>query len=220
MIKLVKIYDEYHLVDTDAPIEAEKNLCLNYLGCAFARFKGLDYSLRSLSISRPFGEFGKTNLFQGIDKAIATTMVMTFDDLGILNRNQIEKLLGKTDRALDYVNKYYNLEYTLDELSGEPLAVYKAYKQAQEDNSKNIFTLEDMETCFDASRKRIEHPDWDMVYDDFQDFCDKTISKIDGQIMEWEAEFGTTHVSPDPSSQTQFKPYTSIDIISLKPIKY
>jgi hypothetical protein len=220
MIKLVKIYDEYHLVDTDAPIEAEKDLCLNYLGCAFARFKGLDYSLRSLSISRPFGEFGKTNLFQGIDKAIATTMVMTFDDLGILNRNQIEKLLGKTDKALDYVNKYYNLEYTLDELSGEPLAVYKAYKQAQEDNSKNIFTLEDMETCFDASRKRIEHPDWDMVYDDFQDFCDKTISNIDGQIMEWEAEFGTTRVSPDPSSQTQFKPYTSIDIISLKPIKY
>lgn len=226
MIKLVKIYDEYHLVDTDAPIEAEEDLCLNYIACAMARFKGLDYSRISLSVSRPFSADKKTNLFEGIDKAIATTMVikmvMTSNNLGVLNKVQIEKLLGKTDKALDYVNKYYEYKtpFTLDELGGEQLAIYKAYKQAEEDNAKNIFTIEDMETCFNKSRERTQHPDWDMIYDDFQDFFDKTISNVDGQIMEWEAEIKTTHVSPDKSSQTQFKPYDSIEILSLKPIKY
>lgn len=222
MIKLVKIYDEYHLVDTDAPIEAEKDLCLNYIACAMARFKGLDYNRLSLSISRPFSADKKTNLFEGIDKAIATTMVLNFDNLFVLNKEQIEKLLGKTDKALDYVNKYYEYKtpFTLDELGGEQLAIYKAYKQAEEDNAKNIFTIEDMETCFDKARERTQHPDWDMIYDDFQDFCDKTISNVDGQIMEWEAEIKTTHVSPDKSSQTQFKPYDSIEILSLTPIKY
>lgn len=222
MIKLVKIYDEYHLVDTDAPIEAEKDLCLNYIACAMARFKGLDYCRLSLSISRPFSTDKTTNLFQGIDKAIATTMVLNFDNIAILNKVQIEKLLGKTDKALDYINEYYKSisPLNIDDLSGEQLAIYKAYKQSEQDNSKNIFTIKDMEHCFNEARRRTQHPDWDMIFDDFQDFCDKTISNSDSQMMEWEAEIKTTRVSPDKHSQTQFKPYDSIEILSLTPIKY
>lgn len=223
MIKLIFFKNNYYLVDTESIVAIVKTTAFKYMIARNKSFKSVNNE-RELFIATNFIYNEDTESLDGINKVIGTTNPTDYDYLNVsqINQNQIDKLLGKTDKALGYINEYYKsiAPLNIDDLSGEQLAIYKAYKQAEQDNSKNIFTIEDMEHCFNEARRRTQHPDWDMIFDDFQDFCDKTISNSDSQMMEWEAEIKTTRVSPDKHSQTQFKPYDSIEILSLTPIKY
>jgi hypothetical protein len=54
------------------------------------------------------------------------------------------------DKAKEYTEKQYYKVDDVDEFNGEPLAVYRAYKQCQEDNKNKKFTEEDLFNAFNA----------------------------------------------------------------------
>jgi hypothetical protein len=48
------------------------------------------------------------------------------------------------DKAKEYTEKQYYKVDNVDEFNGEPLAVYRAYTQCQEDMAENKYSEEDM----------------------------------------------------------------------------
>jgi hypothetical protein len=54
------------------------------------------------------------------------------------------------DKAKEYTEKQYYKVDDIDEFNGEPLAVYRAYKQCQEDMADKKYTEEDIKKAFMA----------------------------------------------------------------------
>ncbi len=132
-MKLIKLNNEYHLfVDIRITVEG----VFPYV----TKWENGKYELRNTNNRIA------TSLMHRSRKIVASTQKevgFISSDVIWIDRKQIECLLGVTDKAKDYTEKEYCMIGDVDELNGEPFAVYEAYKQALKDNSDKKFTLEE-----------------------------------------------------------------------------
>lgn len=223
MIKLIKSHNEYHLVDTKAPIKSMEDLCYNEVA-PFGRYSGLDFCMVDLSESKPFSEDKTTNLFQGIHKAIATTgYSKEFEGLIHIRKEQIEQLIGieKCGHCGDSDNEYHRNEgdekwlccscYISHNCSPFPQTLWSK-------GEKKEFTLSQIKSAFNSGDcyGRADYRGDNQPFKNEEEFLESL--KI--ETTEWEAEIKIIDVKPNESSQTQFAPYKSIQIIKLSPVIY
>lgn len=87
-----------------------------------------------------------------------------------------------------------------DETMATNSALNKGYIAGYKTCQDESFTLEDMKICFDMARDKIKHPDWDYVFDNFDQFIKKFKDakttwlvevELDTKIIPMETPLGT-----------------------------
>lgn len=229
MMKLIKSHNEYHLLDTEAPIKAMEDLCYNSVSLT-GGYSGLYFRTADLSESKPFSANKKTNLFKGIHKAIATTSYDNqLQDLIHINKGQIEELISveKCGKCGGSDNEYHRNEnnhkwlccscYISRNCSETPQTLWAK-------GEKKEFTLTEIKKSFgkgfEFAEKHLLGYCLSQSYEDEFNGMITGIKETQMECMEWEAEIKIIDIKPDESGQLQFAPYKSIQFIKLTPIKY
>jgi len=118
----------------------------------------------------------------GLFKIVASTEKI--EGIPMLDKKQIESLFCKIyidKKAKEYFEKKMDNSEGFDLKHGWKKIFKEGYTQALEDNAHKVFTLQDMKHCFEESREKITHPDWDYIHDDFEGY----MKIFHGQENEW-----------------------------------
>jgi hypothetical protein len=120
--------------------------------------------------------------------------------LALLRRDQLENLLG-IEGIKDKASKWAVGDGLVGESNlGTNSALNKGFIAGYKTCQEESFTLEDMKICFETSRDKIKHPDWDYVFDDFDQFIKKFKDakttwlvevELDTKIIPMETPLGT-----------------------------
>lgn len=200
-MKLIKLNNEYHLFN-------DEKITVEGVFPYVTKWENGKYELRNTNNRIA------TSLMHRSRKIVASTQKevgFISSDVIWIDRKQIECLLGVTDKAKEYTEKEYCMIGDVDELNGEPFAVYEAYKQALKDNSDKKFTLEEMRNFAKSCFAKCDD-------ENFYQLVDDEIELLCKENTEWEAEVKIIDVTPDKYSQTQFEPYKAVQFIKLTPI--
>ena len=87
------------------------------------------------------------------------------------------------DKAKEYTEKQYYKVDNVDEFNGEPLAVYRAYTQCQEDMADKKYTEEDViRLMFNATKWdtfKEEEVGYNMTLSQYFNYCLHSLNKKD-----------------------------------------
>ena len=171
MYKLIKIKDEYYLVSNKEPMD--RHLCM-----AFHK------ETKAPMIDDYYQGDAHYYVYKPMSIVAVTKRISGLTTLPLLDKNQIEILLGTVDvKGLASKWALDNADKTMETNSSLNKGFIGGYNKCLQDNADKKFTLEDMRKCFEASRETVPHPDWDKIYDTFEEYINSLKEKT-----EWEVE--------------------------------